>query len=117
MTYADEDSSAEVVSVRWLANGSNYITQRMATHGTRTGSPYFLQRQAGTTDDVIGDITAYSPGVFVPFNIASRHGSTFINGANDGVALTANTTPVALPDLSATRLQPSLRLHGHNLHA
>ena len=102
MTYADEDSSAEVVSVRWLANGSNYITQRMATHGTRTGSPYFLQRQAGTTDDVIGDITAYSPGVFVPFNIASRHGSTFINGANDGVALTANTKPVALPDLSAT---------------
>ena len=42
------------------------------------------------------------PGVLVPYNIASRHGSTFLNGAVDGVALTANTTPTALPDLSAT---------------
>ena len=40
----------------------------------------------------------------MPYNIASRHGSTFINGAVDGVALTANTTPVALPDLSSTDL-------------
>jgi hypothetical protein len=51
---------------------------------------------------VQGSVTAYTPGVLVPYNIASRHGSTFINGAVDGVALTADTTPVALPDLSAT---------------
>jgi hypothetical protein len=56
-------------------------------------------------DDVLqSPITSYSPGVFVPFNIASRHGSTFVNGAVDGVALTADTTPTALPDLSATDL-------------
>ena len=47
----------------------------------------------------------YSSGINVPFNIASRHGSTFINGAVDGTALTANTTPIALPDLSATDLK------------
>jgi hypothetical protein len=40
----------------------------------------------------------------VPYNIASRHGSTFLNGAVDGTALTENTTPVALPDLSAINL-------------
>jgi hypothetical protein len=46
----------------------------------------------------------YSPGVNVPFNIASYHGSTFINGAVGGTALTANTNPTALPDLSSTDL-------------
>jgi hypothetical protein len=30
---------------------------------------------------------------------------TFLNGAVDGVALTANTTPTNLPDLSATDLE------------
>ena len=47
----------------------------------------------------------YTPDINVPFNIASRHGSTFINGAVDGTALTANTTPTALPDLSSTDMQ------------
>ena len=47
---------------------------------------------------------AYSPGILQPFNIASRHGSTFINGAVDGTALTENDTPTALPDLSAIDL-------------
>jgi hypothetical protein len=41
----------------------------------------------------------------VPFNIASRHGSTFINGAVDGTALTANTTPTEIFDGSSTDLK------------
>ena len=41
----------------------------------------------------------------VSFNIASRHGSTFVNGAVSGTALTADTTPTALPDLSGTDLE------------
>jgi hypothetical protein len=65
----------------------------------------FLQRDAGTSDFTASPADTYSPGINVPFNIASRHGSTFINGAVDGTALTADTTPVALPDLSATDLE------------
>jgi hypothetical protein len=105
MTYADEDESAEVTLARWL-NGGEYILQQLATNGTNTGKIYFWQRSGGATDGAteIGSGT-YTPGVNVPFNIASRHGSTFINGAIDGTALIANTTPVALPDLSATDLQ------------
>jgi hypothetical protein len=63
----------------------------------------FLQDNAiiGT---VSSDTNTYSPDILVPFNIAGRHGSTFVNGAVDGTALTANTTPVALPDLSTTDL-------------
>jgi hypothetical protein len=66
--------------------------------------PVFLQENAGVIDTVAGGDTDYSPGILVPYNIASRHGMTFINGAVDGVALTANTTPTNLPDLSATDL-------------
>jgi hypothetical protein len=51
-----------------------------------------------------GAINAYSPDTNVPFNIAARHGSTFINAAHEGTLLTANTTPTILPDLSATDL-------------
>ena len=64
-----------------------------------------MQADAGVVDLVQDTTQPYSPGINVPFNIASRHGSTFINGAIDGTALTADTTPTALPDLSATALQ------------
>ena len=104
MTYADTDNSSEVVGVYWFEDSSNYIFQRITTVSTSTGSPYFLQRQSGVTDTVVGPDTAYSPGILVPYTIASRHGSTFINGAYDGTVLTADTTPTALPDLSATDL-------------
>lgn len=83
--------------IRWYADASNYITQESGA------SDYtFEQANAGTVDSVTGG--SFTSGVNVPYNIASRHGSTFINGAADGTALTADTTPVALPDLSATDL-------------
>ena len=60
----------------------------------------FTQEAVGTVDTVTGG--SYTSGLNVDFNIASRNGSTFINGAVVGTALTADTTPTALPDLSAT---------------
>jgi hypothetical protein len=62
---------------------------------------------------VSGANTDYSPDTNVPFNLAARHGSTFINGAHEGTLLTANTTPTILPDLSATDLELG-QLHGYN---
>ena len=104
MTYADTGSGAEVFPFFW-ADGQNYVGFRVNTVSTLTGRPQFIQKD-GTTEDIVqGAVNYYSPGVNVPFNIASRHGSTFINGAVDGVALTADTTPVALPDLSSTDLR------------
>ena len=106
MTYADEDSIANVVFTSWLESASNFIDQRLATNGARLGGAYFLQADGGIIDTVIDAATGtYSPGINVPFNISSRHGSTFINGAVDGTALTENTTPTALPDLSTTDMQ------------
>jgi hypothetical protein len=88
----------------WQADSNNKINNYLISNGATTGQIVFLQRDAGTSDFTASPATTYSPGILVPFNIASRHGSTFVNGAVDGTALTADTTPVALPDLSATDL-------------
>jgi len=87
----------------WLEDGSNFMQHILETDGVGTigGRPAFRQQASGVNDIVRGDNNAYSPGVNVGFNLAGRHGSTFVNGAVDGTALTADTTPTALPDLSA----------------
>jgi hypothetical protein len=106
MTYADTDNAEEVLFLRWAKTENvNEIEFQLRTSDGRTGEPSFIQRSGGVADSVVGPTTTvYTPGTLVPFNIASRHGSTFINGAVDGTALTADLTPVALPDLSATNL-------------
>ena len=102
VTYADTSTSNEAILTYWASDSSNFLRQRLRTDGSNSGAIGFDQSSAGTFDFVALD--SYSPDILVPFDIASRHGSTFVNGAIDGVALTANTTPTALVDLSATDL-------------
>jgi hypothetical protein len=113
MTYADESEAVQYEFFRWgnisIADG---IGQYPATNSTRIGAIGFRQKASGVTDALASAGDTYSPGINVPFNVASRHGSTFINGATDGTALTADTTPVALPDLSATNLQLAFNYMG-----
>ena len=104
MTYADEDVSEQLVFTRWQESGTNYIRSGLTTAGGTTGRVDFRQNSV-VEDSVLSGGSYHTPGVLVPFNIASRHGSTFINGAADGVALTEDTTPTALPDLSGTNLE------------
>ena len=105
MTYADTSSASEVVPYYWRLNSTNYIYPFLNTQGSRTGEMQFYQRQSTSGQDFIeSGENVYSPDTNVPFNIASRHGSTFINGAHEGTLLTANTTPTILPDLSTTDL-------------
>jgi hypothetical protein len=101
MTYADNGTTAVIFS-RWYLDGNNFIRDIIDTQSTRDGHFMTMQESNSNQDYVRED--AFDPGVFVPFNIASRHGSTFINGAADGIAFTADTTPTELPDLSATDL-------------
>ena len=104
MTYADTNSVGEAVPFRWLKDGNNFILNYMRTDSTRSGSAFFQQKALSVYKDVESVINLYSPDINVPFNIASRHGSTFLNGAVGGTALTADTTPTALPDLSTADL-------------
>ena len=101
ITYADTGTT-EAVLYGWVEDSSNLVNLRISGSGGRIGEVQFRQEEGGTLDVVTSATTYLSPDVLVPYSFASRHGSTFINGATDGVALTANTTPTALPDLSAT---------------
>jgi hypothetical protein len=105
VTYADTAGVVEGVYLRWYSSVSNLIQTQIAAAGASTGQITFQQTASGVNDSVSSSGSAYTTGVNVPFSIASRHGSTFINGAVDGTALTENITPVALPDLSTTDLQ------------
>jgi hypothetical protein len=103
MTYADLDGAYTVVFSQWGTGANPTIRSSISTGASRTGQLNVQQVEAAV-DQVNSSNTLYSPGVLVPYNIAARHGSTFLNGAVDGTALTENTTPVALPDLSAINL-------------
>ena len=114
MTYADNSSSEEVKFTQWpgTSNTGPYIRNFLSTLGTYTGAMTFRQYDGTTPTTEIETIPgSYTPGILVPYNWASRHGSTFVNGAVDGVALDGtgweygDTTPTALPDLSNTDLQ------------
>jgi hypothetical protein len=98
MTYADDAGFHH--QYVWQLDGANrvrgYVNTQVGYVGRQT-----IAQEVGNIEDTVALTGAYSPSINVPFNIAARHGSTFINGAVDGTALTANTTPTALPDLSA----------------
>jgi len=105
MTYADTGNATELFFLRWDESVNERIQLYLDTITGGTGQVAFQQKKDANNDIVRSLSDTYSPGISVPFNIASRHGSTFINGAVDGTALTANTTPTALPDLSSTDMQ------------
>jgi hypothetical protein len=111
VTYADTDQqgsvnsgSGEVVFHNWKLDNSNYNETILTTRNDDVGRPVFNVRALGTRVFLGGSPSAYSPSINVPMSLASRHGSTFLNGAVDGTALTADTTLTAFPDLSATDL-------------
>ena len=106
MTYADRGLIREVQFVEWLADTNNGIEQ-FACSGTGffpNGAVAFFQEASAATSLRVTPAATLPFGVNVPFNISSRHGSTFLNGAVGGTALTADTTPTALPNLSSTDL-------------
>lgn len=106
VTYADIDARDTVQFLQWNNTSAvERITIGMMTDGASTGLIEWQTYPNPEYDQINSAADAYSPGVNVPFSIASRHGDNFINGAIDGVALTEDTTPTILPDLSSTTLQ------------
>ena len=102
MTYADNSLSSELKFLEWYNDASNFITKELRTSGSWTGLYRLQQTALGVADTVSSGGDAYAAGINTPFNIVGTHGTTLLAGAVDGVALTDDTTPVALPDLSAT---------------
>jgi hypothetical protein len=112
LTYADTGTLTIGAFLRWFSSSTSQIRTDLNSIGTNTGLITFVQIDGANVDTVSTGANALSPSVLASFNIASRHGSTFLNGATDGTALTANTTPVALPDLSTTNLQLGFAYNG-----
>ena len=110
VTYADTNNNNEVLFVRWLNDLDNRVQHFLNTNSSL--NPLIFFQESINVADQVDFNNAYSPDILVPFNISGRHGSTFVNGAADGVALTANTTPTALPDLSATDLNLGSKYNG-----
>jgi hypothetical protein len=108
MTYADTGADNGKL-IRWEKDVANKLWVALDSAGASTGSPYWVQRSLGVSD-FTSSLPQFSPDTNVPFNLSSRHGSTFLNGAVGGTAGIADTTPTSFPDLSASNL--SL---GHNL--
>ena len=114
MNYADNGDSVECLYYVWQASSTNYLRSSLSTVASRTGRINFAQRESVSGLELIeGAVDDYSPGLNIPFNIAARHGSTFINGALDGVALTEDTTPTALADMSAQVFQTAATFNGN----
>ncbi len=112
MTYADNNSAAEVGPLDWRLDANNRITWEVSTASANTGRPVLLQRVSSVFDTSSGVSDEYSPSVNTPFSISSRHGSGFIQGASKGDEFTADTTPTALPDLSSTDMDLLPTFHG-----
>jgi hypothetical protein len=104
MTYADDGTNNTVTLASWPLNASNAIGLSVETDVSGGTGGFEVVQVANGVVEIIQTINTYSPDILVPYSIASRHGSTFVNGAVDGTALTADTTPTALPDLSSTDL-------------
>jgi len=107
MTYADTGGDNGKL-IRWEKDVNNKLWASLDSSGASTGSPYWTQRSLGVSS-FTSSLPQLSPDTNVPFNLSSRHGSTFLNGAVGGTAGIADTTPTSFPDLSAS----SLSL-GHN---
>lgn len=114
ITYADNDLAQEAILYDWAASGVNFVRSELSTATVRTGQVVFLQRETASGLDVVASANdAYSPGINIPFSIASRHGATFINGAVDGAALTENATPTAFADLIGVNISIASTFMGY----
>jgi hypothetical protein len=112
MTYADNGVSystghwtaGEATWFRWSAASTEFLYAGQTTVASRTGQIIIGQRTAGTSfSSTVSAFDYFTPDINVPFNIATRHGSTFLNISEDGTALTA-VNPTALPALSTSNL-------------
>jgi hypothetical protein len=105
MTYADENNYFTVRHFNWEKGSGNKLGLRIDTFDTQTGHPVAQQSYDSIADYSTISTTLYSPGILVPYNLISSHGSNFIRSAGSGQIGNEDTTPTNLTDLSSSVLQ------------
>ena len=88
MSFADRNQQDEVVIFDWAAGIDDYIRTAVNTDAASgTGAVEFSQKDGMIERAKLSAINTYTPGTNVPFSHASRHGSSFVNGAHEGTLL------------------------------
>lgn len=82
---------------RWGGASTAYLLQ------SASSSVYSFAQYGGELQTVTGG--SFTSGIDVPFNVASRHGANYINGAVNGTALTASSSTLPFPVLNASPIQ------------
>jgi hypothetical protein len=112
VSFGDNDQFANGYFYRWQEDTSNYAYAALRTsEGSGVGRLNFWQAESGTADSSKPGVDI-TPGPSVGFSVACRHGSTFIQGAQDGTAASADVTPTALADLSAIDFEIGFEFNG-----
>jgi len=101
MSYADNSNVNEAIFFRRIVDASNYVQMTLSTTAGDTGEPRATMRS--TTDGIdnsVGATDVYSPGIDVEFSVAARFTDSVVQGAADGTAFTADTTPTVMPNVT-----------------
>lgn len=102
ITYADEGAAGQQTFWRRYTDANNLISVDLDTDSTDTGEVNANQINGGTGG--AATIDTYSPGINVPFAIASSHAASAVNVAAGGTSGTADTTSSTLPTFSTESL-------------
>ena len=94
-------SASDPKLLRWYGGYYNQIQFEL---NDLWGRLEFTQGADGKLSQYNSSNNTIPEGLNVPFSFAGTSASTFLTAAVNGVALTTNTTPTALPDLSATEV-------------
>jgi hypothetical protein len=103
VSFGIDNTTQTVICLDWEKAFNQRVNFGVRTDGANNGAFNFVldARGAGGNIASVGQASsAFAAAANKPFNVAARYGSTFINGAVDGAALTANTTQTAIPELS-----------------
>lgn len=103
MSYPDNGEAISVRFFNWSSDVNNGIYVYMLSNSTE--GKFQARQNSSNVADLVTIFSNYTYGTYVPFKVASLHGSTFINAAIGGITTTENNTPIELADLSSTDLQ------------
>lgn len=104
VTFVDDNSTENIRFFFWRVDNDNFVYFDIDTN-VGESRLQLVQKSAGAIEVIVSGDAPFPQGVNTPFSVASRHGATFVNGAYDGTALTADETPTTLADLTSVDFQ------------
>lgn len=116
MDYADNGLTIEVQFWRIQTGTTEHTRMEVRTSGSRTGQPVYIFRDnVGGSKIMNGAVGQYSPGLAVPFNVATAWDASNVAMSPEGLTVVTNSSPSPLPDFSGQSIALFLSGNGHCL--